>query len=157
MKIKRTLKKGICYVATFAMVLAMSLGMGTIDAKAGGARTISINGYALTVSEYSPTAYYLNGGSAGSESNYNAKLEYDAEESILTLNGLDITLDTSIPEGVDANGIVFAAYIEINVVAGEQSTTSTSTEDDSVSDATVTTENKTDNTDGSVTQVTAFL
>lgn len=52
---------------------------------------------------------------------------------------------------------MFAAYIEINVVAGEQSTTSTSTEDDSVSDATVTTENKTDNTDGSVTQVTAFL
>lgn len=106
MKIKRTLKKGICYVATFAMVFAMSLGMGTIDAKAGGAKTISINGYALTVSESSPTAYYLNGGSAGSESNYNAKLEYDADESILTLNGLDITLDTSINKnGIDVSDI----------------------------------------------------
>ena len=95
-------KQAIWKVISFVVVFVALLCMDSIKARAAGTQTVYIHGYKLSVSSSSPTAYYINGGTEGSESDYNAKLEYGEDESILTLNGLNVGLSNN--NGIDVSG-----------------------------------------------------
>ncbi len=102
MKSKRTLKRGLSIVMSFALMLTLLLNVGVLEPKAATV-AIYVDGVPLAVDTDVPgdAVYFKNGDAAGyltgTASDYNAKLENGTNGLVLTLNGLDCGFSASYP------------------------------------------------------------
>lgn len=115
MKFRRTMKRGVSFFATLAIVFTMLLNVGVLEPKAASS-VITINGVSMEVDTgvIGSTAYYKNGdntttGLTGTNSDWNAKYENMGSWTRLTLKNLNLEVNgiaaiDSMP-GIYKNGL----------------------------------------------------
>ncbi len=92
MRIKRTIRKGLSFVMSLALMLTLLLNVGMMELKAAGTISIKINGTVMAVTPTDTVKYIKNDGTVGNENDYNVKLEYGDTAGTLTLNNMTLDL-----------------------------------------------------------------